>query len=67
LPPAPSRGHNRSAELNELHVAAFQALYQDHMQIEETQIAPMAMRLLNAGQMHKLGRAMQTRRGIIPN
>ncbi|MBC3808248.1 hemerythrin domain-containing protein [Undibacterium seohonense] len=57
----------RSAELNELHVAAFQALYQDHMQIEETQIAPMAMRLLNAGQMHKLGRAMQTRRGIIAN
>jgi pyridoxamine 5'-phosphate oxidase len=54
-----------SAELDDSHVAAFRALYQDHMQIEETQIAPMAMRLFNAGQMHKLGRAMQTRRGII--
>lgn len=53
-----------SAVLNSDDVAQFQALYQEHMQIEETQIAPMAMRLFHPGQMHKLGQAMQARRGI---
>ncbi|WP_395008900.1 hemerythrin domain-containing protein [Undibacterium sp.] len=53
-----------SAKLNDSDVAAFQALYQEHMQIEETQIAPMAMRLFDTQQMQKLGQAMQARRGI---
>lgn len=53
-----------SAALSSEDVAQFQALYQEHMQIEETQIAPMAMRLFTPGQMHKLGQAMQARRGI---
>ncbi|MFZ6818095.1 hemerythrin domain-containing protein [Undibacterium sp. Ji22W] len=55
-----------SAVLSSDDVAQFQGLYQEHMQIEETQIAPMAMRLFNPGQMHKLGQAMQARRGINP-
>jgi pyridoxamine 5'-phosphate oxidase len=53
-----------SAKLSDSDVAAFQALYQEHMQIEETQIAPMAMRLFDTQQMQKLGQAMQARRGI---
>ncbi|MBC3873922.1 hemerythrin domain-containing protein [Undibacterium flavidum] len=53
-----------SAALSSEDVSQFQALYQEHMQIEETQIAPMAMRLFNPAQMHKLGLAMQARRGI---
>lgn len=53
-----------SASLKQDDVVQFQALYQEHMQIEETQIAPMAMRLFNPSQMHKLGQAMQARRGI---
>ncbi len=53
-----------AADLNKLDVTAFQTLYQAHMQIEETQIAPMAMRLFSPEQMYKLGRAMQARRGI---
>jgi pyridoxamine 5'-phosphate oxidase len=53
-----------SATLNDSDVAAFQALYQEHMQIEETQIAPMAMRLFDTQQMQTLGQAMQARRGI---
>lgn len=56
-----------SAALSHTDVERFQMLYQEHMQIEETQIAPMAMRLFNAQQMHKLGRAMQIRRGITPS
>ena len=53
-----------AAALNSADVTAFQAIYQEHMQIEETQIAPMAMRLFSPEQMHKLGQAMQARRGI---
>lgn len=53
-----------AAALSHSEVAAFQAIYQEHIQIEETQIAPMAMRLFSAEQMHKLGQAMQTRRGV---
>ncbi|GGX24486.1 hemerythrin domain-containing protein [Undibacterium macrobrachii] len=53
-----------SSSLDANDVVEFQAIYQEHMQIEETQIAPMAMRLFNPGQMHKLGQAMQARRGI---
>jgi pyridoxamine 5'-phosphate oxidase len=53
-----------AADLNNIDVTSFQAIYQEHMQIEETQIAPMAMRLFSQEQMYKLGQAMQARRGI---
>lgn len=50
--------------INEGLVQEFQNLYQEHMHIEETQIAPMAMRLMSTSQMLTLGKAMQQRRGI---
>lgn len=53
-----------AAELNEELVLQFQALYQEHMQIEETQIAPMAQRLFSQEQMQQLGQAMKQRRGV---
>jgi hemerythrin-like domain-containing protein len=53
-----------SAHLSETDVAQFKEIYAGHMQIEETQIAPMAMRIFSADQMSQLGSAMQQRRGI---
>ncbi|MES2048497.1 MAG: hemerythrin domain-containing protein [Pseudomonadota bacterium] len=53
-----------SADLSENDVAQFKEIYAGHMQIEETQIAPMAMRIFSETQMRKLGAAMQQRRGI---
>ncbi|MFZ6767346.1 hemerythrin domain-containing protein [Undibacterium sp. Di26W] len=52
------------ASLSTADVQAFNALYDEHMQIEETQIAPMAKRLFSDAQMSTLGAAMQARRGI---
>ncbi|MBI3284240.1 MAG: hemerythrin domain-containing protein [Burkholderiales bacterium] len=53
-----------AAGLNAADIARFAALYAEHMQIEETQIAPMAQRLFSAQQMQALGAAMQARRGV---
>lgn len=53
-----------AASLSASEVQDFQALYSEHMQIEETQIAPMAKRLFSEAQMAALGAAMQARRGI---
>ncbi|WLI88564.1 pyridoxamine 5'-phosphate oxidase [Massilia sp. R2A-15] len=47
-------------------VEQFAQRYADHMEREETQIAPMAKRLFSAAQMAQLGEAMQVRRGILP-
>lgn len=46
--------------------ARFEQRYRDHMQTEETHIAPMAKRLFSAEQMQALGEAMQARRGLGP-
>ena len=54
-----------SVLLSEADVAQFTEIYTDHMQIEETKIAPMAMRIFSEVQMKKLGAAMQQRRGIL--
>lgn len=54
----------QSSHLSEPDVAQFKEIYAGHMQIEETKIAPMAMRIFSASQMSKLGAAMQQRRGI---
>lgn len=51
-------------DLSASDIDDFTALYTEHMQIEETQIAPMAQRLFSQDQMHALGAAMQARRGI---
>lgn len=53
-----------AASLSAKAVQDFQVLYSEHMQIEETQIAPMAKRLFSDAQMSALGTAMQARRGI---
>lgn len=45
-------------------IAAFQALYQEHMALEESQIAPMAARLFDLATMQEVGAAMQARRHI---
>ena len=53
-----------STHLSETDITQFKEIYAGHMQIEETKIAPMAMRIFSADQMSKLGAAMQQRRGI---
>jgi len=53
-----------SAALSAADVERFSGAYEAHMAIEESNIAPMALRLFDAGQMSKLGNAMQARRGI---
>lgn len=60
-----AKGQTQSLQATELQT--FEKLYQEHMQIEESQIAAMAMRLFSSAQMQKLGSAMQARRGIVPN
>ncbi len=54
----------QSTHLSDIDVAQFKELYAGHMQIEESKIAPMAMRIFSEAQMNKLGAAMQQRRGI---
>lgn len=55
-----------SAQLSANDIAQFKEIYAGHMHIEETHIAPMAMRIFSATQMTQLGNAMQQRRGITP-
>lgn len=53
-----------AAVLRENDVRRFGDMYANHMEREEGQIAPMAMRLFSPAQMGQLGDAMQMRRGI---
>lgn len=53
-----------SAQLDSTLIEEFKNIYNEHMQIEETQIAPLAARTLDANQFANIGRAMQHRRGI---
>lgn len=55
-----------AAALSEPSVQRFSQRYAEHMEREESQIAPMAKRLFSAAQMAQLGAAMQVRRGILP-
>jgi pyridoxamine 5'-phosphate oxidase len=55
-----------AATLAASDVARFSERYTNHMEREETRIAPMAKRLFSAAQMAQLGEAMQVRRGILP-
>ena len=52
------------ASLSEANMRRFGEVYTRHMELEESQIAPMAKRLFSAEQMARLGQAMQQRRGI---
>jgi pyridoxamine 5'-phosphate oxidase len=53
-----------TAVLSSELVGNFVDSYTRHMVTEETQVAPMAMRLFSPAQMAELGAAMQARRGI---
>ena len=53
-----------SASLSNEDVDAFCAAYTAHMQMEETDIAPMAKRIFSAAQLTQLGQAMRSRRNI---
>jgi pyridoxamine 5'-phosphate oxidase len=55
-----------AATLSAATVQRFSGRYTNHMEREETRIAPMAKRLFNTAQMAQLGEAMQVRRGILP-
>jgi pyridoxamine 5'-phosphate oxidase len=55
-----------AASLPASNVRRFSERYTDHMEREETRIAPMAQRLFSPAQMAQLGEAMQVRRGILP-
>jgi pyridoxamine 5'-phosphate oxidase len=54
----------RPAPLPADEVGAFTAMYRAHMELEESTVAPMALRLFSAEQMATLGDAMRSRRGI---
>jgi pyridoxamine 5'-phosphate oxidase len=53
-----------STSLSSEDVDAFCTAYAVHMQMEETDIAPMAKRIFSAAQMAQLGQAMRARRNI---
>ena len=55
-----------TAALSAATVERFVQRYAAHMEREETSLAPMALRLFDAGRMAQLGAAMQQRRGIAP-
>lgn len=55
-----------AATLSAATVQRFTERYTNHMEREESRIAPMAKRLFSAAQMAQLGEAMQVRRGIMP-
>ena len=55
-----------AATLSASTVQRFSERYSNHMDREESRIAPMAKRLFSAAQMAQLGEAMQVRRGILP-
>jgi len=53
-------------QLSSSTVQRFSQRYLNHMEREESTMAPMAMRLFSPEQMLQLGQAMQRRRGIEP-
>jgi pyridoxamine 5'-phosphate oxidase len=55
-----------AARLSTGTVQRFAQRYLNHMEREETMIAPMALRLFSPQQMAQLGQSMQRRRGLAP-
>jgi pyridoxamine 5'-phosphate oxidase len=54
----------QATSLSTADVDRFATLYDAHMQLEESAIAPMALRLFTAEQIAALGAAMRARRGL---
>ena len=44
------------------HLAALQAIYQEHIDLEDRELFPTAARLLSSGQLAEVGREMAARR-----
>ena len=56
------------ASLDDDDVAGFVQLYEQHIAREETELLPMAARLLNDAELDRIGLAMRIRRGVaLPN
>jgi len=55
--------HQETAHMAEV-LQSLQSLYQNHIQIEDMQIFPLAARLLDAETIQSIGREMAERRGI---
>jgi pyridoxamine 5'-phosphate oxidase len=56
-----------AAVLSAVTVQRFVQRYTSHLEREESNIAPMALRLFSPAQMTRLGNAMQQRRGLGPS
>ena len=54
----------QSVLLESIDVEAFVGLYERHIEIEDTELLPMAARLLSDDALASIGRAMRERRGI---
>ena len=52
-----------TAELR-AHLGRLQALYREHIDVEDNELFPAAARLLDADQLQQIGREMAKRRGI---
>lgn len=53
-----------NVELSSQAVEAFVTLYERHIEREESELLPMAARLLSDDELDRIGRAMRERRGI---
>lgn len=51
--------------LEDASVPDFVALYEQHIAREETELLPMAVRLLGTDELDRIGRAMRARRGLL--
>ena len=54
----------RSIVLAEEMVQGFVGLYERHIALEESELLPMAARLLSDAELDRVGLAMRARRGI---
>ncbi|MEO7241440.1 MAG: hemerythrin domain-containing protein [Variovorax sp.] len=59
-------GTSTGAKLDAGDVEAFTAAYRQHIEREESELIPMAARLLTDDALAQVGRAMRERRGIAP-
>jgi len=55
-----------AATIAPVQLQAFADLYAAHLALEETELLPMAARLLGDAQIESIGRAMRERRGVSP-
>ncbi|MDE2369238.1 MAG: hemerythrin domain-containing protein [Burkholderiales bacterium] len=61
---ADGREGSRPATLEAAAVEAYAGLYARHIEREETELLPLAARLLSIDELDRIGRAMRARRGI---